>query len=81
MSLTKSKPLAPPRMTQMSWTETRERFETHEKALAQLFGNCDALKSAMDGVIVDGKLTSPAMVLASLSFWGRLKWLLTGRLA
>jgi hypothetical protein len=69
-----------PRMTQMSWAETRDRFEAHEKALGQLYGNCDALKTAIDGVVVDGILTSPMQTFLALSFWGRLKWLVTGRL-
>lgn len=71
----------PPRMTQMSWTEVREALDTHQKALGQLFANSDALKFAIHGEIVDGKLVCPVAALPELSFWGRLKWLLTGKLA
>lgn len=104
----------PPRMTQMSWSETREALEAHGRAITQLYGNCDALKTAINGEIVDGKLTSPCgsagykydieqdemtssydrllqaqidklevaiQAMTTLSFWGRLKWLLTGRVA
>lgn len=73
----------PPRMTPMSWADTRQALDSHAKAISQLYGNCDALKDAIDGEIVDGKLVSRAIVaiqaVTNLSFWGRLKWLLTGR--
>lgn len=70
--------IKPPRMTPLSWNDTRQ-------ALGQLFANCDALKAAIDGDLVDGKLTSRPLVasqaMLSLTFWGRLRWLLTGRIA
>lgn len=68
----------PPRMTPMSWADTRE-------ALSQLYGNCEALKAAIDGEIVDGKLVSRSIVakqaMLPTTLRGRLKWLLTGRVA
>ena len=73
--------IKPPRMTPMSWAETREALDSHAKAISQLYGNCDALKGAIDGVLVDGILTSPMQAFLTLSFWGRLKWLLTGSVA
>lgn len=83
MTPAKVRPLKQP-MRQMSWAEVRQALDEHQQALTQLFGNCDALKDAMHGEIVDGKLVSPVtqsfFALREMSFWGRLRWLLTGTL-
>lgn len=114
MTPAKVRPIKQP-MHQMSWTEVRQALDEHQQALTQLFGNCEALKGAIEGEIVDGKLVSRALAdckaiqppgvgwewdhhtdtitthhtrllsrridqFAGLSFWGRLRWLLTGRI-
>lgn len=70
-----------PRMTQLSWAETREILNAHSQALSQLHANDNAIKDAIAGVVVDGQLVSPVSTVMSSGFWGRLKWLLTGRVA
>lgn len=73
-----------PRMTQMSWREVRETLDDHQSALSNLYGNCESLRVAIGGDVVDGKLVSPSVqsfqALRDASFIGRLRWLLTGRL-
>lgn len=71
-------------MTQLSWAETRKILDAHSKAISQLYVNCDALKASMDGEVHDGHIVSAPLVklnqLLSLTFWGRLRWALTGHL-
>lgn len=67
-------------MTQMSWGEVRDTLDAQQKAITQLYGNCEALKAAVDGDVVDGKLLSRRDQFAGVSLWGRLWWLFTGQL-
>jgi hypothetical protein len=67
-------------MTPMSWAATREALESHSKAISQLYVNCDALKTAIGGQVVGDTLTATP-TLPTLSLLGRLKWLLTGKVA
>jgi hypothetical protein len=77
--------VAAPRMTPMSWAETRETLAAHQEAISALYGNCETLRNAIHGEVIDGKLSSPVtqsfFALREASFWGRLRWLFTGKVA
>lgn len=70
-------------MTPLSWAETRKILDAHSQSMQQVYANCDALKDAIGGVVTEGTLISPVVAQAqqffALSFIGRLRWLLTGR--
>lgn len=71
----------PPRMTQLSWAETRTILQAHQDAIEKLYAHDNALKDAIGGTVVDGLLASPVSTLLSAGFWARLRWLLTGKVA
>ncbi len=71
----------PPRITPLSWSRTHDLLNAHGASLRQLHAHDHALKEAMAGKIINGRLESPVKAVMTAGFWGRLKWFITGRVS